>query len=106
MTLRYPAVAGLALSLLATPALAGPSMNTRWAVTSLPQAQCVEHARESLANAGFTNIKNSAQSAFGEHGQYSMVVRCLADKQLVFFVVAGPAAEECRRLTSAVADPF
>ncbi len=92
--------------LVSTAALAGPSMSTKWSNSTLNLDRCKSRAEEALRDAKFTGIKVLNYSVFAERGDYSAMVRCATDKQLVFFVVAGPQVERCNRYVDDIGDGF
>ncbi len=106
MQVHGAVLTGLALLLAATPAIAGPSMNTGWKATTLSQPDCVEKARGVLAAVGLGRLQSSQASAFAQQGDYSVVIRCIPEKAMVIFVVAGPEAAETQRLIRAVVERF
>ena len=106
MQVHGSAVAALALLLAATPAIAGPSMNTGWKTTTLSQPECVEKAKSVMTAIGLERLQASQVSAFAQKGDYSVVIRCIPEKTMVMFVVAGPEAAETQRLIRAVVERF
>jgi hypothetical protein len=97
---------GLAASLISTAALAGPSMSTKWNTTSLNLDRCKQRAEDALREAGFRSVKVLQFSVFAERGDYSAMVRCATDKEVVFFVVAGPQVERTNRYVDDIGDGF
>ena len=91
---------------VSTPALAGPSMSTKWNSTTLTLELCKARAEEALREAKFTGIKVLNYSVFAERGDYSAMVRCATDKEMVFFVVAGPQVERTNRYVDDIGDGF
>ena len=100
------AALGLAVSLVSTPAMAGPSMSTKWNNTKLSLERCKQRAEDALREAGFKGIKVLQFSVFAERGDYSAMVRCATDKEVVFFVIAGPQVERTNRYVDDVGDAF
>ena len=92
--------------LVSTAALAGPSMSTKWSNTDLNLDRCKSRAEKALEDAGFKGIKVLNYSVFAERGDYSAMVRCATDKQMVFFVVAGPQVERTNRYVDDIGDGF
>lgn len=66
----------------------------------------MQQARAALSGAGLDRLKNSQVSALGEQGAYSVLIRCIPEKAMVIFVVAGPRLDETQRLLKAVAERF
>ena len=92
--------------LISTAALAGPSMSTKWSNTTLPLDRCKSRAEEALRGASFRGLKVLNYSVYAERGDYSAMVRCATDKQMVFFVVAGPQVERTSRYLDTIADGY
>jgi hypothetical protein len=97
---------GVAASLISTAALAGPSMSTKWSSSSLNLDRCKSRAENALRDAGFRSVKVLQFSVFAERGDYSAMVRCATDKEIVFFVVAGPEVDRCNRYVDDIGDGF
>ena len=97
---------GLTACLIATAAFAGPSMSTKWSDSSLNLDRCKNKAHKALDEAGFKGIKVLQFSVFAERGDYSAMVRCATDKELVFFAVAGPDVERTNKYVDEIADGF
>jgi hypothetical protein len=93
-------------TLIGSAAFAGPSMSTRWNNTSLNLERCKARAEDALREAGFRDVKVLQFSVFGERGDYSAMVRCATDKEVVFFVVAGPQVERANRYVDEIGDGF
>ncbi len=96
----------IAACLVGSAALAGPSMSTKWTNTTLPLDRCKSRAEGALRDAKFSGIKVLNYSVFAERGAYSAMVRCATDKQMVFFVVAGPQVERASRYLDSIADGY
>ncbi len=96
------------LAAWATAALAtAPSMSTRWTNMALATDACVEKARRAVRDEGFTkNFEVVNTTVFGERGDYTAAVRCAAEKEVVFFVVAGPDAKRSTSYNAAIAEHF
>ena len=92
--------------LVSSTALAGPSMSTKWSNTTLPLDRCKSRAEGALRDAGFKGIKVLNYSVYAERGAYSAMVRCATDKEMVFYVVAGPRVERCNRYIDDIGDGF
>jgi hypothetical protein len=90
-----------------TAALAGPSMSTNWTATTLEQPECLRRAERVMRDAGLSrNFEIVGQSVFGQVDAYTAVVRCIADKGVVMFVVAGPILDESKRRMRELFDKF
>ncbi|MBX3503372.1 MAG: hypothetical protein KF889_28340 [Alphaproteobacteria bacterium] len=94
------AASALGLSLLAAPAFAQPSLYSHVKSTNLELVACVARARAVLNEMGFARVQSLTYSAMGASGQHSMVIRCVPERTLVFFVAAGPDLAECDRLAN------
>jgi hypothetical protein len=112
MTNRSPSVLIAAVSAAlacaaSAPALAGPSLSTNWTATTLSQPECMRRAETAVRDArlarGFEIV---GQSVFGGAESYTLVVRCIADKGLVYFAVGGPSLEQARKYQRSVFDKF
>ncbi len=108
MIKRVAALAALTAMISAgAPAIAGPSLSTNWTSTTLSQAECMRRAESAVRDAklakGFEIV---GQSVFGGAESYTLVVRCIADKGLVYFAVSGPTLEQARKYQRAVYDLF
>lgn len=93
--------------MLAAPAKAqAPSMSSAWLSIKIGQEECVRLGTEAMKSNGLTSsfevLGNS--SIYGEIDRYTGLVRCIADKELAYFVVAGPEGKECSRHMNAVRD--
>ncbi len=101
-------VPAVVLAACATAALAAPpSMSTRWANMTLSTDACVQKARRAVRAEGFTKgFEVVSTTVFGERGDYTAAVRCAVDKEIVFFVVAGPIAKRSSDYNAAIAGHF
>jgi hypothetical protein len=90
-----------------SPLQTAPALSTNWKDTDLAQDDCVARAEQVARDAGLTTkLEKVGQSIFGENGDYTGWVRCIADKNIVVFVVAGPELEEARKFLRAMVDAF
>jgi hypothetical protein len=95
--------AALVTAAFATP----PAMSTRWTGTTLSKEECVEKGSRALRAEGFTKgfeVVNT--TVFGERGDYTAAVRCATEKEIVFFVVAGPVAKQASSYNANIAGRF
>lgn len=91
----------------ATAAFAGPSLSTNWTSTTLSQEECMRRAETAVRDARLTRgFEIVGQSVFGGTDSYTLVVRCIADKGLVYFAVGGPSLDQARKHQRAVFDRF
>ena len=97
------AIAGAAAVLAAS-----PSMSSAWLATTVDQDECVRRGSAAMRKQSFSTrfevLGNS--SIYGERGDYTALVRCAADKEFVYFVVAGPTGNVCSRHMNAIRDAF
>ncbi len=102
--LALTAATGMTSSALAAP----PSMSSAWLGINLTQDECVRKATIAARRHGFEGrVEVLANAAvYGERGNYTVLVRCAAEKGLVYFVVAGPEGPACNRHMSAIRDSF
>jgi hypothetical protein len=105
--LKAAAISALGLSLLGMPALAqAPSLYSHVKGTNLELAACVARARTVLNEMGFPRVQALTYSALGANDKHSMVIRCVPERTLVFFVSAGPDLAECDRLANTAVQKF
>jgi hypothetical protein len=98
----------LSAPVLNVPAIAqdNPFITTDWADLEVGQNACLDRAERAIAKNGF---KSPGTTKFSRHGyldQYTVAVRCAADKGFVFFVVAGPRPELTEQYESAIKNDF
>ena len=102
--------AGLLAGAIAMPgnaAAQAPGMDTAWIDLNMSQEQCMAKANQAMRNGGFgQSLEVVGTSTFGLRGDYRGLVRCLAAKNIVFFVVSGPSSNECARLSEEVVVQF
>jgi hypothetical protein len=89
-------------------AVAGPSMSSAWLGITIGQDECIKKASASVKaesfNKNFEVLGNT--SVYGERGDYTALVRCAADKEIAYFVVAGPKGAQASRYMNAMRDGF
>jgi hypothetical protein len=82
-------------------------MFTGWIEFSGTHAECMNRAAAAVKAAGLTtNNEVVGQSTYGEKTDYTAVIRCIEGKNLVFFVVAGPASQSCVEIGQALVAEF
>ncbi|CAN1212951.1 hypothetical protein TUMEXPCC7403_22295 [Tumidithrix helvetica PCC 7403] len=75
--------------------------------TNLTQEECVDNAGAAMRRAGFTkNFEFIGSGAFGVRGRYSASIRCVADRRIVFFAVAGPDNQTASDLVEELQNTF
>ena len=100
---------GLALSALpalATPALAGPAVGSRYNEIKMSQEQCLKNAEVALRKTGLNAQDRTEQSRYGARGDYTGVVRCIASNGLVLFIGSGPSRQITNNLAGALFKNF
>lgn len=87
---------------------AAPGMAVNWVEFSSDQDACVKQATNSLKRNDFGTrfevINN--RTLYGERGDYTAAVRCVADKSIVFVAVAGPNSDVTEKYAQAIKDGF
>jgi hypothetical protein len=87
-------------------ALAGPAVTTNWQETTLSFQECLQRGESAMRSAGFGRFERTGQSVFAQRGDYTASVRCLEDKEIAFFVVAGPAQSDTKRYMDTIYNKF
>ncbi|MDY6936132.1 MAG: hypothetical protein SWY16_00575 [Cyanobacteriota bacterium] len=72
----------------------GTTIATAWREERIDRQTCLGRARDVLYRTGFReNVQEvGGESVFATSGNFMASVRCLSDRSLVFFAVAGPNA--------------
>jgi hypothetical protein len=98
----------LALVLVPTAAFAQyPIIFNHVKDTNLSQGRCVDNAGAALKRAGFTErFEFLRTGAFAVKGRYSAIIRCAAEKNIVFFAVAGPENQTAENLVVRLRNSF
>ena len=86
----------------AAPAVAGPTVATKWRITGESRNDCLGHAEQAIRRAGFEPLNPGSESMMGRRGDYTAAVRCVTEQGMVFFVTAGPSPAETNRLLEAI----
>ena len=97
LTAMLPAVSG---------AFAGPAVASRYNEIKMPQEQCLKNAEEALRKTGLEAQDKTEQSRYGAKGEYTGVVRCIADNGLVLFIGSGPSRNVANNLSAALYSNF
>src|SRR5262249_40355233 len=99
----------LVASMAASSAIAAaPSMSMNWVSFTTDQDDCVKRASSAMRKNGFKTrfeVINS-RSIYGERGDYTGAVRCVADKSVAFVAVAGPKGDQTEKYAKAIQDDF
>lgn len=87
---------------------AGPSMSSAWLAITINQDECIRRGSASMRDRTFTTRFEILQNAsiYGERGDYTALVRCAADKGIVYFVVSGLKGDICSGHMNAIRDNF
>jgi hypothetical protein len=106
---RVIATLGLGLcafAAAASPALAGPAVSTRWQNVTISQPECLERAEQAITASGFEDLERTEQSRYGQRGDYTAAIRCIADKGIVFFIGSGPSRNRAAETTEILYNKF
>jgi hypothetical protein len=75
--------------------------------TNLSQSACVKNSGAAMRRAGFTqNFEFIGSGAFAVNGRYSASIRCVTDRRVVFFAVAGPDNQTASELVEDLQKAF
>jgi hypothetical protein len=75
--------------------------------TDLSQVECVDNSGEALKRSGFSeNFEFLRDGAFGVKGRYSASIRCVSNRRVVFFAVAGPDNKTAEELVVRLRNSF
>ena len=85
---------------------AGPGIATNWAESSWTQAQCFARAEATLAELGLAPIESSKFSRTAQTGDYTLMIQCMAVKNTILFVTAGPSRAEVQKYQAKLFDKF
>lgn len=85
---------------------AGPGIATNWAETSWTQEQCFARAEATLKELGFATFESSKFSRSAQTGDYTLMIQCLTDKHLIYFVTAGPSRADVQKYQAQLFDKF
>ena len=85
---------------------AGPGIATNWAETSWTQEQCFARAEATLKELGFATIESSKFSRSAQTGDYTLMVQCMTEKNLILFVTAGPSRADVQKYQAKLFDKF
>ena len=88
--IRLGTVTAAALAALQSSAAAGPAIVTDWFESTLTKETCFRRAEEALGKMGLKDIERTRFSRFAQSGDYTMQVRCIAEKNMVLVITAGP----------------
>ena len=98
----------LAAAMPASTVIAGPSMSSAWLAITVDQDTCVRKASDTMKGQNFRTrfevLGNS--SIYGELTDYTGLIRCAAEKGIVYFVVSGPKGDMCSKYMNSMRDDF
>ena len=84
----------------------GPGIATNWADTTWTQEQCFARAEATLKELGFATFESSKFSRSAQTGNYTLMIQCLTDKHLIYFVTAGPSRADVQKYQAQLFDKF
>jgi hypothetical protein len=86
------AIAAVLTAQGALPALAlgdGPAIASDWANLDVSQDECFARGEAAIRRVGFGEIERTKYSRFGTREDYTVGVRCVAEKNMVLFMASG-----------------
>ncbi len=110
--MRLPLIAGAACAVVALAASGAvaqsqsPWVVTSWRSTDLSQEDCLAHAEKALRNGGFRPSQSQKESRFGGIGGYTVLIRCVAQQNMIFFVASGPDSDQADKYVSKLEGAF
>ena len=87
-------------------ARADTAIGTKWRPMALDQGNCMSYARMAIFRLGFYKSEPGSQTMSGKKGEYTASIRCVAEAQLVFFIIAGPSPEAVANYLSILYSQF
>ena len=109
---RLAMSAAMASALIASAALAGPAVATRytvpdrWKNAPATQEACLSRAEAAILDTGFIEIERTDQTRYGTMREYTAAVRCIMDKAIVVIIVSGPSRQTADRGAGALFQNF
>ena len=94
------------LAALPSAGLAGPAIATDWFESTLTAETCFKRAEEALGKMGLKDIERTRFSRFAQSGDYTMQVRCIAEKNMVLIITAGPSRPQVQTFQAKLVDLF
>jgi len=89
----FVSIFSLATIFSSSQALAAPAICNNVQVTTFSKEECTTRAEQSIRDSGFSeniHVYPDPGIVFGVKNDYSAIIRCVPDSNVVFFVVAGP----------------
>jgi len=77
-----------------------------WEATTLAQDACLDQAEKSIRAGSFNALPHTQRSRHGVRGDYTVLIQCATDKNVVIFSVAGPGRELTQKYYDEVAKHF
>ena len=105
-TLQAICLAAVTAAALPSPAAAGPAIATDWFESTLTPETCFKRAEEALGKMGLKEIERTRFSRFAQSGDYTMQVRCIAEKSMVLVITAGPSRPQVQSFQARLLDLF
>jgi len=88
-------------------AFAAPSLYTGLHEFQFSQTKCMRRAAIAVKAAGLTTrFEVVGSSTFGEQGDYTGLIRCIEEKKVVIFSVAGPQGSQSVEIGNALDSEF
>ena len=97
--------AALTLS-IAGAAQARTSITTNWRDLEVTQDECLARADRVIRRNGYSVPGTTESARHGIRGEYTVMISCSADKNLVIFVAAGPDGKFTEKYTDALVAGF
>ncbi len=86
----------------------GVGMSVGWVDWNSSQDDCVKKASQRVKANSFTSrfevLHN--RTIYGDRGDYTAAVRCVADKSIAFIAVAGPKSDTTSKYLDAIREDF
>jgi hypothetical protein len=105
-TLQGICLGTVAAAAFQSAALAGPAIATDWFESTLTQGSCFQRAEEALGKMGLKDIERTRFSRFAQSGDYTLQVRCIAEKSMVLVITAGPSRPQVQSLQARLVELF
>lgn len=97
---------GLMMAAIAPIAEAAPAkIWTSYRSMSLSKAQCMSKAERVIRDAGY-DYQVLGSGVYGEDGDYSVTIRCMASENVAFFIATHPNTEYASSELRALIDNF
>jgi hypothetical protein len=97
---------GMLVAAVPSAGLAGPAIVSDWFESTLSQERCFARAEQVLNQMGLGTIERTRFSRFGQAGDYTMQVRCIAEKSMVLVITAGPDRSQVQAYQAKLVEQF